>query len=162
MAMLGYETVLGQMKAKLQADMPAKVEALNTAFGDAYVLAVPANASYVVAIDKLKAASMAYPVIVLSALDADAGERSLGDRYMMSYPVQVDVAVQHSDPEQRMYQCFRYVRAVAEILGGEATLACGGCRYEGSNFAAPEISVERDIVRDVPSLFTVTTEEATA
>ena len=43
MSMPGVEEVLAQMKAKLQADLPAKVAALNSEYDDGCEITVPAS-----------------------------------------------------------------------------------------------------------------------
>lgn len=159
--MYGIEQVLAQVKAKLQADLPAKLAALNAEYADAYTLTTPAAASYETVFEEATARALmargGFPAVIVAPQPETAGEVALDDEYEIAHGVTVAVVVQNADWRAQQVLLMRYLRALKEILGAQAALACGTCRYEGGGFAAEYVMGQNNILRDIVAVFTVTT-----
>lgn len=160
MSMPGIEEVLAQMKAKLLADLPAKVSALNSEYADAADLVAPDAGSYRQVFDPQDEAELAmvtFPAVVLRPEpESVTDEPSLGDEYGIEHLVEVAFIVGYAAREAQETRLLRYMRAAKEILGPQASLVCGQCRYHGGGFARTW-TTSNGIVRDVALMFTVKT-----
>lgn len=161
MSMYGIEQVIDQITAKLQADLPAKLAALNAEYADAYALTAPAAASYDTVFEEDTATALmargGFPAVIVRPMPETAGAVAMGDEYEVAHGVSVAVVVQNADWRAQQVLLMRYLRALKEILGAEAALACGTCRYEGGGFAAEYVMGQNNILRDIVAVFTVTT-----
>lgn len=160
--MYGIEQVLAQVIAKLQADLPAKVAALNAEYADVYVLTVPATASYDTVFEEDTATALmargGFPAVVVSPQPESVIDLpAMGDEYGIEHAIEVAVIVQVADWRVQQTLLMRYLRALKEILGAEAALACGSCRYEGGGFARRWVLSQHNVLRDIAAVFTVTT-----
>jgi len=158
--MPGIEEVLAQMKAKLIADLPAKVATLNSEYSDAVDLVAPDAASYRQVFDpqdEAELAMVAFPAVVLRPEpESVTDEPSLGDEYGIEHLVEVAFIVGYAERKAQETRLLRYMRAAKEILGPQASLVCGQCRYHGGGFARTW-TTSNGIVRDVALMFTVKT-----
>lgn len=154
------EEVLAQVKAKLIADMPGKVAALNSEYGDAATIVSPAAASYRQVFDpqdEAELALVAFPAVVLRPQpESVTDETPFGDEYGIEHLVEVAFIVGYADRELQETRLLRYMRAAKEILGPQTSLVCGQCRYEGGGFARTW-TTSNGIVRDIALMFTVKT-----
>jgi hypothetical protein len=161
--MVGIEEVLAEVIAKLQAGLPAKIASLNAEYDDAYTITAPSNASYLTTFDKPTALQLAgqgggYPAVIVEPQpETVEGEPDLSDGYDITHAVQVAFVVRQGTPAVQQKQLMRYMRAAKEVLGPQAALACGSCRYEGGGFAAQYSLGKNDILRDIVLLFHVRT-----
>ena len=160
MSMPGIEEVLAQMKAKLIADLPAKVAALNSEYADAFDLAAPDAASYRQVFDPQDEAELAmvtFPAVVLRPEpESVTDETPFGDEYGIEHLVEVAFIVGYAAREVQETRLLRYMRAAKEILGPQASLVCGQCKYQGGGFARTW-TTSNGIVRDIALMFTVKT-----
>jgi len=160
MSMPGIEQVLVQMKAKLRDDLPAKVAALNSEYADAVDLVAPNDASYWFVFDpqdETELAMVTFPAVVLRPEpESVTDEPSLDDEYGIEHAVEVAFIVGYDARERQETRLLRYMRAAKEILGPQASLVCGQCRYHGGGFARTW-TTSNGIVRDVALMFTVKT-----
>ena len=161
--MYGIEQVIAQAVAALQDDWPTRIPALNSEYGDAIMLAVPAATSYTTIFDKALATALfqqgGYPAVVIEPRPEQtvSGEPNLGDEYAIEHGLQVSVIVQVADWRIQQTMLMRYLRAMKETLGQQLALDCGQCRYDGGGFASQYTLPSRDVLRDIAALFTVTT-----
>ena len=159
MTMPGIEQVLSQVISALQTNMTAKVAALNGEYADAYVLTVPATASYLTTFDKPTALQLTrqaggYPAVIIEPQpETVEGDSDLSDGYVISHGVQVSFIVRSIDPVAQQKLLMRYMRAAKEILGQQAIIAAGDAFYEGGGFATQYTIGKNDVLRDIVLLF---------
>jgi hypothetical protein len=160
--MPGVEEVLAQMKAKLIADLPAKVTALNSEYGDAADLVAPDAGNYRQVFDPQDEAELAmvtFPAVVLRPEpESVTGGPDIGDEYRVEHAVEVAFIVGYDLRERQETRLLRYMRAAKEIFGPQASLDCGSTAYHGGGFARTW-TTSNGIVRDVALMFTVTTQQ---
>ena len=162
MSMYGIEQVIEQAQAKLIADMPAKILALNAEYADEYLLTVPAESSYDTVFDKETAERLwargGYPAVIIEPLPENVvGDVAFDDEYAVAHAVQVSAVVNVADWHAHQILLMRYLRAIMEILGRQNALACGGCRYKGGGFKSQFNLAKNEVLRDIAAVFVVTT-----
>lgn len=165
MGLVGIEAVLAAITTKLQTDLPAKVTALNTAYGDAYVLTDIAADAYYSYVPELEAASFNFPAVVL--LDDGHGaesEQSNNALYVCRYAVVVDLLVRGDDAAELSYLLRRYTRAVKELLVARHSLAptCTACDWDATSQHRITLPDSGDYLQDMASRFIVLTAETTS
>ena len=162
MSMLGIEQVLAQMKAKLLADLPDKVAALNSEYADGIAITAPDASSYRQVFDpqdEAELALVAFPAAVLHPEpESVIGEPSVGGEYQIEHAVEVAFIVGYDARDRQETRLLRYMRAAKEILGPLDSLDDGSVAYRGGGFARTW-TTSNGIVRDVALIFTTTVYE---
>jgi hypothetical protein len=162
MSMLGIEEVLAQMQAKLQADLPAKVDELNDEYDDGCLLTAPDAASYRRIFDPADQAELeatTFPAVVLRPEpEAVTDGPDIGSEYEVEHAVEIAFLVGYDTREHQETRLLRYMRAAKEILGPLDALDAGDTRYRGGGFARTW-TTSNGIVRDVALIFTTTVHE---
>ena len=114
--MQGPERVMREMKAKLQADLPAKVAELNSEFNDDVQLLVPSEASYKFMWDPSEQSmleAISYPAVVLRPIVEDPqGGPDIGDEYTVAEPIEVAFMVGYDISERQGMALLRYMRCL--------------------------------------------------
>jgi len=163
MGLTGFDAVSAAIIAKLQADMPAKLTALNSEYDDGLALAAPSAASYFdYVLDPFTLRCDWPAVFVLDDGDEEDAEQSNFETRVMHYGVIVDFILRGTDPADLTHRLRRFRRAAVEILTVRHALApaCTNCTYQrggGAQFTDP---ASGDLLQDLAARFVVTTAEA--
>lgn len=160
--MQGPERVMREMKAKLQADLPAKIAELNAEFNDDVQLGVPAEASYKFMWEPSEQSlleAISYPAVVLRPVIEDpVGGPDIGDEYTIAEPIEVAFMVGYDVSERQGMALLRYMRAAKEILAPQTSLDCGSVEWGGGGLARVW-TTDNGVIRDAAHVFTVTVHE---
>jgi len=165
MGLVGIEAIIDAMIAKLQADMPAKIAALNAEYDDAYVLTEIPATSYYWYVPKVQqgALNIELPAIVLINRPAAPGDLNPA-QIEMHYSIVADALVRGEDGAAVSRLVWRYNRAIKEILAQRHALAatCTTCTFAGEQQHETTDPMSGDFLHDFASLWTIMTSEATS
>ena len=158
MAFLGAENVMNEVETVLKAQFTSVIGTVNSAYSDNVDIAVPLATNYRRVFDPADQSELdtyEYPLVVIRPEPEDAADDAFGDEYRVTIPVEVSVVVGYDVPVVQQKQLLRYMRAVKTILGPQASLACGQCKYAGGGFARTW-TTDSGVIRDVSMVFIVT------
>lgn len=156
----GIERVVGVVVAKLKADLPDKVTALNAEYADDWTLEAPAEENYYAELTDPTLPAFGFPaIVVLASQDKMLGKSAVGGEVVVEHQIIVDVVVRESDRAALGHKLWRYTRGLKEILTVDLALAGMPTVWMGTNWRQPRLVTKRSpgtMVQDAPSLFSVT------
>jgi len=132
------EGLVDAVKTELSSSLPAKLDALDTEYGDGIVLDDPE--SYYIAEPSIESVHGTTAVLILADdWTAGPGDYSAGGCLNPTHTLRVEIITTDSDAEQLKRRVYRYVRAILEVL--DAAHATGGLSGFGpTGSIAPEYS----------------------
>lgn len=172
-ALYGIERVLTEAKTVLTAGMVAKLAALVAEYADGITLPAPdTTTGYWCDVrlpDPADAADfgpLTQPTICIapsedSPLATSDPNPSISDEYAVANSFVVAVVVRGDTQAQSGKRQMRYVRAIKELLAASASLVCGQCLWQGTDWRQRDLTPDEAdyTLQGVVSAFTVITYE---